>query len=208
MLDAVWQSTVIFFFAHYAYANEANIDALSFGFSIAFSMTITSMLHVCIQTSRIDISLLGTILLSLLIFFGFTLIFDATCVGCLTGQSPYYVSYNTFQEGIFWLTNLLTIITAMLPRFIVKCAYNKLKNPLLKTTGRRQVSSRNEETRFWSDLRCICISTCINENDSTKPKGVLRRPVTRKESKSREHFKIATSQMEIHSDREREQSNV
>lgn len=148
MLDAVWQSTVIFFIAHFVYENQANIDALSFGFSIAFSMTITSMLHVCIQTARIDISLAITIILSLLIFFGFTLIFDATCIQCLNGQSPYYVSYTAFREGIFWLTNVLTIVTAMLPRFIVKCIYNKVKNPLLKMTPTRPVPSRSEETRF------------------------------------------------------------
>ena len=148
IFDAVWQSSVIFFVAYFAYANCADIDALSFGFSIAFSMTMTSMLHVFLQTARIDISLIGTISLSLLIFLGFTLVFDATCVTCLAGQSSYQVSYVTFREGIFWMTNLFTIITALLPRFLVKCIYNSTVNPLLRDSQQNNVPPSTQDTHL------------------------------------------------------------
>jgi phospholipid-translocating ATPase len=148
MLDAIWQSAVIFFIAYFSYANIADIDALSFGFSIAFSMTITSMMHVFIQSSRIDISLLITILLSLLIFFGFTLVFDATCIDCLNGQSPYQVSFTAFRQSLFWFTNVFTVITALLPRFIIKCLYNTTINPLFKTMKRSGICVSNQNMRF------------------------------------------------------------
>ncbi|CAF3352770.1 unnamed protein product [Rotaria sp. Silwood1] len=146
IIDAIWQSTVIFFIAYYAYANNGNIDASVFGFSIAFSMTITSMIHVILQTTRIDIALISSILLSFLVFLGFTLIFDATCVVCLNGQSPYYISYVAFRQGIFWLTNLFTIIIALLPRFFIKCIYNSTMNPLSRTNQQHNISSLTQDT--------------------------------------------------------------
>jgi phospholipid-translocating ATPase len=131
ILDAVWQSAVIFFIAYFAYFNESYIDVSSFGFSIIFSMIVTSLIHVVLQTSRVDISIITSIAFSFLVFLGFTLIFDATCVNCLPGENPYEVSYQTLRQGRFWFTNILTIVTAMLPRFAVKCVYNSIQNPLL-----------------------------------------------------------------------------
>lgn len=148
IFDAIWQSTVIFFIAYLVYPSHAEVDALSFGFSIAFSMMMTSMIHVFLQTTRVDVSLVGSIVLSLLIFFGFTLIFDATCVSCLAGQSSYQVSYTMFRQGLFWLTNLFTIITAMLPRFFVKCIYNSTKNPLLHDEQKTCPPSATERTQL------------------------------------------------------------
>ena len=130
IVDAVWQSAIIFFISYYAYKNQSEIDRSSFGFSLIFSMIVTSLIHVFLQTSRIDWSLVGSTMLSFLVFLGFTLVFDATCVACIPYESPYYVSYRTFRQGQFWLTNLFIIITALLPRFLVKCVYNTIRNPL------------------------------------------------------------------------------
>jgi magnesium-transporting ATPase (P-type) len=146
IFDAVWQSTVIFFIAYFAYANNAEVDALSFGFSLIFSMMVTSLIHVVLQTTRVEIALISSIVLSFLIFFVFTLIFDTTCVACLNGQSPYQVSYSMFRQGIFWLTNLFTIITAMLPRFLVKCVYNSTVNPLLRNDQENITPSSTQNT--------------------------------------------------------------
>ena len=131
IFDAVWQSTVIFFVAYLSYQNESYIDVSSFGFSIAFSMIVTSLIHVLIQTSRVDLSIIGSIVFSFLVFLGFTLILDVTCIVCMPGESPYQVSYQTFRQGRFWFTNILSIVTAMLPRFTVKCIYNTIRNPLM-----------------------------------------------------------------------------
>ncbi|CAF1013806.1 unnamed protein product [Adineta steineri] len=130
ILDAVWQSAVIFFIAYLSYQNESFNDVSSFGFSIIFSMIVTSLIHVVLQTSRIDWSLISSIAFSFLVFLGFTLVFDDVCVVCIPGESPYQVSYQALRQGRFWFTNLLTIVTAMLPRFTVKCIYNMMRNPL------------------------------------------------------------------------------
>ncbi len=119
ILDAVWQSTAIFFIAYFVYANNADVDALSFGFSLIFSMVATSWIHVLLQTTRIELRLIGSIVLSFLVFLISTLILDATCLTCLSGQNPYQVSYTMFRQGIFWFTNLFTIIIAMFPRFLL-----------------------------------------------------------------------------------------
>jgi len=139
---------VIFFIAYYAYANNADVDALSFGFSLMFSMIVTSSIHVVLQTTRVDIALISSIVLSFLVFLGFTLAFDATCVSCLAGQSPYQVSYRMFGEGIFWFTNLFTIVTAMLPRFLVKCIYNSTVNPLLRDDQQNIAPSSTQHTHL------------------------------------------------------------
>jgi hypothetical protein len=131
ILDAIWQNAVIFFVAYFAYSTDSDIDVSSFGFSIATSMIITSLIHVLLQTSRVDLSMISAVAFSLLVFLGFTLIFDATCVDCLPGESPYQVSYHTLRQGCFWFTNLFTIVVAMIPRFAVKCVYNSIRNPLM-----------------------------------------------------------------------------
>lgn len=148
ILDAIWQSTVIFFIAYFAYAKSTEIDTLAFGFSIAFSMTATSMIHVILQTKRIDLALISSTALSFLIFLGFTLVMDATCIVCLNGQSPYHVSYMAFRQGLFWLTNLFTIILAMLPRFLVKSVYNSTVNPLVEIKPQVHIPSSTEDTRL------------------------------------------------------------
>ena len=129
ILDAIWQSSVIFFFAYLSYRNEFYIDVSAFGFSIAFSMIVTSLIHVLLQTSRVDISVISSIAFSFLVFLGFTLVFDETCVVCIPGESPYQVSYQTFRKARFWFTTVLTIFTAMLPRFTIKCLYNTIRYP-------------------------------------------------------------------------------
>jgi len=131
ILDAIWQSAVIFFLAYFAYQDAHYMDVSSFGFSIATSMIITSLIHVLLQTSRVDLSMISSIAFSLLVFLGFTLIFDVTCVNCIAGESPYQVSYQTLRQGRFWFTTILTIVTAMFPRFAVKCVYNSVRNPLM-----------------------------------------------------------------------------
>jgi len=130
ILDAVWQGTIIFFISYYAYQNQSNIDRLSFGFSLVFSMVVTSLIHIFIQTSRIDWSVVGSSILSFLIFLVFTLVFDATCVNCIAAESPYYVSYRTMRQGQFWFINLFISITALLPRFLIKAVYNTIRKPL------------------------------------------------------------------------------
>jgi len=130
MFDAMWQATIIFFISYYSYLSQSEFDTSSLGFSLVFSMVTTSLIHVLLQTTRIDWSVISSTALSFLVFLIFTLIFDATCVACIPYESPYYVSYRTFRQGRFWFTNLFVIITAMLPRFTVKCIYNTIKNPL------------------------------------------------------------------------------
>jgi phospholipid-translocating ATPase len=132
ILDAIWQATAIFFIAYFSYANYANIDSFSFGCSLVLSMILISMVHVGLQATRIDLVLISSMVLSILLFFVFTLIYDATCLTCLNGQNSYGVAYSAFNQPIFWFTNLLTIITALLPRFIIKCIYNSTTNPFLR----------------------------------------------------------------------------
>lgn len=129
IVDAVWQSGIIFFVAYFSYLQETDFDKLSFGFSLIFAMIITSLIHVLIQTSRIDWSVLAATAFSFLVFIGFTLIFDVTCIACIPGESPYQVSYIILRQARFWLTNLLTIVTAMLPRYTIKCFNQRLVNP-------------------------------------------------------------------------------
>ena len=111
-------------------------------------MIVTSLIHVVIQTSRIDLSLIASIAFSFLVFLGFTLMFDATCVTCLFGQSSYKLSYHAFRQGTFWLTNLLTIIVAMLPRYCVKFVYNSIGKPLLEFDEQNNTTSRARVTHL------------------------------------------------------------
>ena len=121
-----------FFITYYSYQHQSDIDTLSLGFSLVFSLMATSLIQIFLQTSRIDWSVVGSITLSFLVFLAFTLGFDATCVSCIPYESPYRVSYHTLRQARFWFANIFITITALLPRFAVKCIYNTLGNPLTK----------------------------------------------------------------------------
>ncbi len=135
MFDAMWQGTIIFFISYYSYQHQSDIDTSSLGFSLVFSLMVTSLIQILLQTSRIDWSVVGSIILSFLVFLVFTLAFDKTCVNCIPYESPYGVSYKTFRQARFWFANIFIPITALLPRFTVKCLYNTLKNPLILNRG-------------------------------------------------------------------------
>jgi phospholipid-translocating ATPase len=130
LADAIWQSAIIFFFAYYGYFNDSSIDNFSFGFSLVFSMMATSLIHVLIQRSRINRPVIISVVLSFLAFLVFALSYDAVCINCVPSESSYRVSYHTFRQGQFWFTTLLTIITAMLPRFTGKYFWNTFLSPL------------------------------------------------------------------------------
>lgn len=100
------------------------MDTLSFGFFLVFSMMTTSMAHVLIQTRRINWLILGSVILSMIFFLGFSLIYDAICVACAPGESPYQITYFNCRQGRFWLTNLLVLFLALLPRFSIKAVLN------------------------------------------------------------------------------------
>lgn len=130
ILDAFWSSTIIYFITYYSYLHQSYIDTLSLGFSLVFSLMVTSLLQILLQATRIDWSVVGSMLLSFIVYLAFTLIFDAVCVSCIPYESPYRVSFHTFRQGRFWFTNLFIVVIALLPRFIVKGLYNTFVNPL------------------------------------------------------------------------------
>lgn len=54
---------------------------------------------------------------SLLVFFGFCLIYNVVCVNCMGLLCSYWVMEMAVMRHTYWLTVILTCVVALLPRY-------------------------------------------------------------------------------------------
>lgn len=54
--------------------------------------------------------------MSLGVFYGFCLVYNAACVNCLGLPGSYWVTQTAISRHIYWLTVIIASVLAMLPR--------------------------------------------------------------------------------------------
>lgn len=139
MLDALYQSLVIFFVAEAAYSGSS-VGVWEFGTTITTSCLITMLVHgaieikswVCqltyinhknpLNSNIVVLSPPQTILhvlsivISLISFYTFAIIYNSVCVNCLGLPSTYWVIFMCLQSPVHWFIILLTVVVSVLPR--------------------------------------------------------------------------------------------
>ena len=58
----------------------------------------------------------GSIILSILAYYGANLLISTLCVTCSHPAQPHYVVFHTMQDPRHWLAVMLSIILALLPQ--------------------------------------------------------------------------------------------
>ncbi|GMI73279.1 aminophospholipid ATPase 1 [Hibiscus trionum] len=117
MIDTVWQSAVVFFIPLLAYWGST-IDASSIGDLWTLAVVILVNLHLAMDVNRWNWLTHATIWGSIIATFICVIIIDA--IPSLVG---YWAIFEIAQTGLFWLCLLAIIITALIPRFVVKVLY-------------------------------------------------------------------------------------
>uniref|UniRef100_A0A182JIU2 Phospholipid-transporting ATPase n=1 Tax=Anopheles atroparvus TaxID=41427 RepID=A0A182JIU2_ANOAO len=142
MLDAVYQSLVIFFVATAAYWGS-DVDLWVFGTTITSSCLFTMLLHCAIEIKSWTILHVLSIGISLVSFYAFAFLYNSVCVNCFGLPSNYWVIHMSMSTIQYYLITLLSSVLALLPRF----TYRVVKNTLWPCEGVRVTLQYKEEKR-------------------------------------------------------------
>uniref|UniRef100_A0A8D0BB27 Phospholipid-transporting ATPase n=1 Tax=Salvator merianae TaxID=96440 RepID=A0A8D0BB27_SALMN len=126
ILDAFYQSLICFFVPYLVY-QDSDIDIFTFGTTINTAALLTILFHQALET-QIWTLFHGIIMIgSILAYFVFSVIYNATCVVCNPPANPYWIIEIEFSKAIFYLTCIITTVTALLPRFLILALQGTLK---------------------------------------------------------------------------------
>ncbi|XP_050100213.1 phospholipid-transporting ATPase VA isoform X1 [Anopheles aquasalis] len=147
MLDALYQSLVIFFVALAAYWGT-DVDIWVFGTTITSSCLFTMLLHCAIEIKSWTILHALSIGISLVSFYAFAFAYNSVCVSCFGLPSNYWVIHMSMSTIQYYLITLLTSVLALLPRF----TYRVIKNSVWPCEGVRVTLQYKEEKRRGENL--------------------------------------------------------
>ncbi|XP_026843048.1 probable phospholipid-transporting ATPase VA isoform X1 [Drosophila persimilis] len=118
LLDALYQSLVIFFVALCAYG-ESDVGIWEFGTTITASCLFANLVHCCIEIRSWTVLHVISIVVSLASFYLFSIVYNYWCVNCFGLPSTYWVIFVCFSSAVHWLVILLSTVVAVLPRLIL-----------------------------------------------------------------------------------------
>uniref|UniRef100_A0A8C3BHM9 Phospholipid-transporting ATPase n=1 Tax=Cairina moschata TaxID=8855 RepID=A0A8C3BHM9_CAIMO len=118
MFDAFYQSLICFFVPYLMY-KDSDIDVFSFGNPINTISLLTILLHQALEMKTWTLFHWITIIGSVVIYFVFSLIYNAACVVCNPPTNPYWIMEKQLLEPTFYLLCLITPVIALLPRFFI-----------------------------------------------------------------------------------------
>lgn len=155
MADALYQSIIVFFVNEAAYYDSV-VDIWEFGTTITTSCIAVMLLHAAMEFRSWTILHVLTIIGSLMIFFGFCLLYSIACVNCMGLPGSYWVMPVAMSRQVYWLTVLLASVLAVLPRFVYKTVKNTvapdmLQQAKLRNRIKQKVKQNNIERNTSND---------------------------------------------------------
>uniref|UniRef100_A0A8D8GNP8 Phospholipid-transporting ATPase n=1 Tax=Culex pipiens TaxID=7175 RepID=A0A8D8GNP8_CULPI len=142
MLDALYQSLVIFFVAKATFW-DSDVDVWVFGTTITSSCLFAMLLHCAIEVKSWTILHVLSIAISIGSFYVFAFAYNTVCVSCFGLPSNYWVIHMSMSTIQYYLITALTAVLALLPRFI----YRVLENTVFPGEGIRVTLQYKEEKR-------------------------------------------------------------
>uniref|UniRef100_A0A670YRL3 Phospholipid-transporting ATPase n=1 Tax=Pseudonaja textilis TaxID=8673 RepID=A0A670YRL3_PSETE len=118
ILDAFYQSLICFFIPYLVY-QDSDTDVFAFGTVVNTGALLTILFHQALEiqmwTLFHGIAITGSILL----YFIFSSIYNATCVLCNHPSNPYWIMEMEFSEPNFYFTIIIMPVVALLPRYLI-----------------------------------------------------------------------------------------
>ncbi|XP_076013152.1 phospholipid-transporting ATPase VD isoform X2 [Genypterus blacodes] len=122
VLDAFYQSLVCFFVPYLVYAGS-DAGELWFGSPINASALLIMLLHQIIESHTVTWLHAAVLLGSAASYLAFVLLFSLTCVTCSPPTNPLGVETLQMSQPLFYLVCLLTTVTALLPRLLLRSLF-------------------------------------------------------------------------------------
>uniref|UniRef100_H2ZKF2 Phospholipid-transporting ATPase n=1 Tax=Ciona savignyi TaxID=51511 RepID=H2ZKF2_CIOSA len=125
MLDALYQSLIIFFFLYVIYL-DTEVGLIEWGTVVTTAAVFVILIHLGIETKTWTwihwVCQIG----SVLVFFAYSLIYNIVCATCLPPSNPYFVMERVIQTGQFWFSILLVTAVALFPRYLVRAVQSNM----------------------------------------------------------------------------------
>ncbi|ALC38973.1 CG33298 [Drosophila busckii] len=118
LLDALYQSLVIFFVALCAYS-ESDVGIWEFGTTITACCLFANLVHCAIEIRSWTILHVISIAISLGLFYIFSVVYGSLCVNCFGLPSTYWVIFKCFASSVHWFVIMLSTVVAVLPRLLL-----------------------------------------------------------------------------------------
>ncbi|XP_039199502.1 probable phospholipid-transporting ATPase VB isoform X3 [Crotalus tigris] len=146
ILDAFYQSLICFFVPYLVY-QDSDTDVFAFGTVVNTGALLTILFHQALEiqmwTLFHGIAIIGSILL----YFIFSSIYNATCVLCNHPTNPYWIMEMEFSEPSFYFTIVITPVIALLPRYFILALQGTFKiSCILKA---QQLEKLPKEQQDW-----------------------------------------------------------
>ncbi|XP_034945439.1 probable phospholipid-transporting ATPase VA isoform X2 [Chelonus insularis] len=182
--DALYQSIVIFFITEAAY-HDSDVDIWEFGTTIITSCIIVMLIYAGLEVRSWTIIHIGTIIISLGIFFGFSFFYNVIYIGFMDLAKSYWVMPTAISRLSYWLTVILSSVLAILPRLVYRAVKNtvapdmmlrakmeyQIKQEAAKTTSMMMTPSQASTTteRYRRTSRNSIITTdCLRTSQHTR----------------------------------------
>uniref|UniRef100_A0A7I4YCM6 Phospholipid-transporting ATPase n=1 Tax=Haemonchus contortus TaxID=6289 RepID=A0A7I4YCM6_HAECO len=165
MLDALWQSAVVYFLCHFTYI-DTDCDMWTFGVVMCAQLLFVNTLHLCLLLQYWTWPMLFSMILSVLSFFVCALLYNGFVTPDWTWTSvkdtPVHIAQHAMIDPLFWLVVLLSIVLCLVPRFTLIAIVNTIRPS--RVLQRRQLSNAVEnKPRPFSALSCCLRVLCNDE---------------------------------------------
>uniref|UniRef100_A0A914BYV9 Phospholipid-transporting ATPase n=1 Tax=Acrobeloides nanus TaxID=290746 RepID=A0A914BYV9_9BILA len=140
MIDAVWQSLVIYFIAHLAYF-DTECDFWTFGFLLCSSLFFVNSFHLALLTRSWTVPVLCVNVFFCFFHFGFFIFYNLIATpGIGTKDIPLNIAVTAMSSKYFWAVLFVTVVVALTPRFVIKLIQNKINPGLVYEEALRRKS--------------------------------------------------------------------
>ncbi|KER32855.1 hypothetical protein T265_01144 [Opisthorchis viverrini] len=134
ILDAVWQSLIIFFIPYLFHADNT-MTLWRFGVLQMNILVLCALIHAALETRTwVYLHWIGLIFSYLFAWVFFTMVYHALAVRGISPENPYFVIFVAMNDGTFWLLTVITTVAALLPRMLF-ITLNNMLNPSLDTVA-------------------------------------------------------------------------
>lgn len=125
MADCLYQSLIVFFVTRGAY-NDSDIGLWQFGTTVTTSCIIIMLLQAAIEVRSWTIIHLGSILLTLLWYFSFTILYNSIHLPYVGYSTSYGAVIQAYRSPLHWSVVALSVVAALLPRFVMRSLETRL----------------------------------------------------------------------------------
>ncbi|XP_053157744.1 phospholipid-transporting ATPase VB isoform X2 [Hemicordylus capensis] len=172
ILEAFYQSLICFFVPYLAYHNS-DIGVFTFGMTINTVSLFTILLHQALEIKTWTLYHWIIMIGSILFYFAFSLIYNATCIVCNHPTNPYWIMEKELATPIFYLISLLTPVTALLPRYLILALQGTFQVSLIQKAqqiDQLPKEQRDKEIQKWK-LReqPTSIDAAVHDDESDQP---------------------------------------